>query len=112
MATTAGTDFQAVRDELGRTLRRLRQDCPPMETARVLISYDGPGQPLVGVSYDGDRAVYFDEGSRQAVVVAFDATGLRAGEGRPVAALEPGGSVAAWVRRMRYYWGWRHPRYR
>lgn len=78
----------------------------------MLLSYDGPGQPLVGVSYDGDRAVYFDEGGRQAIAVAFDATGLEAEEGRPVATLDHGGSVAAWVRRMRYYWGWTHPRYR
>ena len=112
MATTARHDFQAVRDELGRALRRLRHDCPPMETARVLLSYGGPGQPLVGVSYDGDRAVYFDEGGRQAIAVVFDGSGLEAREGRPIATLRPGGSVAAWVGRMRYYWGWRHPRYR
>jgi len=83
-----------------------------METARLLLSYDGPSQPLVGVSYDGERAVFFDEGHRQAIAVRFDAAGPRASEGRPIATLGSRGAVTAWVGRMRYYWGWRHPRYR
>lgn len=112
MVDLATADYQAVRRGLGRALRRLRDDCPPMETARLLLSYDGPGQPLVGVRYDGGLAVYFDEAGRRAIGVAFDADGPAARRGRPVATLDAGGSVAAWVERARYYWGWRHPRYR
>lgn len=112
MATNTAPDFQAVKDDLGRTLRRLRRDCPPMETARLLLSYDGPGQLLVGARYDGERAVYYDEGSRQAVGVFFDSDGLDPREGLPIASIAEGGSVTGWADRMRYFWGWRHPRFR
>lgn len=112
MASTARTDFQALVEELGRTLRRLRQDCPPMETARLLLSADGPGQRLVGVRYDGERAAYFDEGGRRAIAVFFGADGLDPRGGRPIATLSADGALEEWAERTRYYWGWRHPRFR
>ena len=112
MATFARADYRAAMDDFGRAIRGFRQDCPPMETARVLLSYDGPGQPLVGLRYDGERAVYFDEGGRQAVAVTFDADGLDPRGGRPIASLAAAGAVEGWIDRMRYYWGWRHSRYR
>jgi hypothetical protein len=112
MATATEPEFQAVKADLARALRRLRHDCPPTETARLLLSYDGPGQPLVGLRYDGERAVYYDERGRQAIATTFDPDGLDPWGGRPIVSLATGGSVAAWVGRMRYYWGWRHPRFR
>lgn len=111
MATT-NSDFQALVGELGRTLRRLRRACPPMETARLLLSVDRPGQRLVGVRYDGGRAAYFDERGRQVIAVYFDADGLDPRGGRPIATLGEPGDLDGWIDRMRYYWGWRHPRYR
>ena len=83
-----------------------------METARRLLTYDGPGQPIVGVRHDGERAVYFDERGRRALAVWFDADGLDPRGGRPIASLSATGSVDGWVERMRAYWAWRHPRYR
>lgn len=112
MALTASPDHRAVVGDLGRTLRRLRQDCPPVETARVLLSYDGPGQPLVGLRHDGERAAYFDERGRRVIAVGFDADGPDPRGGRPIASLSTAGGVEGWIERMRYYWGWRHPRYR
>lgn len=109
-ATTA--DYQAVRHELGRRLRALRDDCRPMETARVLLSYDGPGQRLVGLRHDGERAVYFQAATREAIAVYVDVDGLDRRGGRPIATLSARGSVGGWAERMRYYWAWRHPRYR
>ena len=112
MARTETTDYRAVIDDLGRALRRLRADCPPVETARLLLSCDGPGQPLVGVRHDGARAVYFDERGRRAIAADFGADGLDRRRGRPIASLAAGTPVDGWVERMEYYWGWRHPRYR
>lgn len=112
MATASTPDFQVVKADLGRAIRRLRLEGQPMETARLLLSYDGPGQPLVGIRYDGERAVYYDERRGLAVGVVFDSDGLDPRAGRPVASLPDGGSVAGWVERTRYYWGWRHPRFR
>lgn len=112
MASTADYDFQAVRSGLGRALRRHRQDCPPTETARLLLTADGPGQRLVGLRYDGERAAYFDERGRQVLAVFFDADGLDPRGGRPIATLPGGRSVGRWAARMRYYWAWRHPRFR
>jgi len=112
MASAATPNFQAVKAELGRTIRRFRQDCPPMETARQLLSYDGPGQRLIGIRYDGGRAVYFDEGGRRAIAISFDAAGPASRGGLPIATLETEGALGAWVEKTRYYWGWRNPRYR
>ena len=72
MSRARTPDYQAVRQALGRNLRALREDCPPMETARLLLSYDGPGQALVGLRHDGARAVYVQARGRDAVAVAFD----------------------------------------
>ena len=83
-----------------------------METARLLLSADGPGQRLVGVRYDGERAAYFDSRGRRVLAVFFDAEGLDPRGGRPIATLQAQGAVAAWAERMRYYWAWRHPRFR
>ena len=112
MATIANSDYRAVLDDLGRALRRRRRDCPPTETARLLLSCDGPGQPLLGLRRDGERAVYFDARGRRAVAVGFDADGLDPRGGRPIATLATAGAIDGWVERMRYYWAWRHPRYR
>ena len=83
-----------------------------METARLLLSYDGPGQPIVGLRHDGSRAVYFDAGGRRAIAVGFDADGLDPRGGRPIATLSTAGSVEGWTEQMRYFWAWRHPRFR
>jgi len=83
-----------------------------METARLLLSADGPGQRLVGVRYDGERAAYLDERGRRVIAVFFGADGLDRRGGRPIATLSVGGTVEAWAERMRYYWAWRHPRFR
>lgn len=112
MASATSTDYQAVQRDLGRGLRTLREDCPPLETARVLLSYDGNGQRLVGVRRDGERAVYFQESSREGVSVGFDGDGLNGSGGRPIANLSPSTSIGLWVEKTRYHWGWRHPRYR
>lgn len=83
-----------------------------METARLLLSVDRPGQRLVGVRYDGERAAYFDARGAQVVAAFFGADGLDPRGGRPIATLGARGELDGWVERMRYYWAWRHPRYR
>ena len=112
MATTTSQDPEAIRSELGRALRRHRRYCPPMETARLLLSADGPGQRLVGLRYDGGRAAYFDERGGRVIAAFFGADGLDPRGGRPIATLQARGSVGDWADRMRYYWAWRHPRFR
>lgn len=112
MSRATTPDFQAVRQALGRHLRTRRDDCPPMETARVLLSYDGPGQRLVGLRHDGERAVYVQARTREAIAVGFDAEGLDGRGGLPIAALREGTTVGGWVAKQPCYWAWVHPRYR
>lgn len=83
-----------------------------METARLLLSVDRPGQRLVGVRYDGERAAYFDARGRRVIAVFFGADGLDPRGGRPIATLAARDELDDWVERTRYYWAWRHPRYR
>lgn len=109
-ARTAG--YQDVKHDLGRALRSLRHDCPPMETARLLLSYDGPGQRLVGLRHDGERVVYFQASSRDAIAVQLESDGLDERGGLPIANLSERVSLERWVEKMRYFWGWRHPEYR
>lgn len=109
---TSNPDDEAALAGLARTIRTRRSDCPPHETARQLLEYDRPGHVgLVGVRYDARRAVLHHEGEGYAVGIEFGPDGL--GDGGPVVAEFDGGTtVHAWVRRMRCYWGWVHPRYR
>ena len=83
-----------------------------METARLLLSADGPGQRLVGIRYDGGRAAYYDERGGRVLAVFFGADGLDPRGGRPIATESGRVAVEAWAERMRYYWAWRHPRFR
>lgn len=112
MAEASVPDYRAVRNDLGRHLRSLRADCPPMETARLLVARDGPGQSLVGVRHDGDRVVYFQASSRDAIAATFDGDGLDPRGGRPIGNLAEQVGVGLWVDKMGPYWGWIHPRYR
>ena len=105
-------DYQEVQHDLARTLRSLRDDCPPHETARLLLSYDGTGLDLVGIRHDGERAIYFDESSQDAIAVFFGPEGLDDRGGRAIAHLGRRVSLELWTEKMRYYWGWRHPRVR
>ena len=111
-SVTSIPDYEAALDGLARTIRTHRTDCPPHETARQLLEYDRPGHAaLVGVRYDAGRAVLYHEGDEYVVGVEFGPGGL--GEGGPVLAeFDFGANVYSWVRQMRAYWGWVHPRYR
>lgn len=82
-----------------------------METARLLLARDGPGQRLVGIRHDGERAVYFDATGGSAVAATFDADGLDDRGGVRIARLRSTVEVERWVGKLRYYWGWRHPRF-
>lgn len=112
MARATVPDYRAVQNNLGRHLRSLRADCPPMETARLLLAHDGPGQRLVGLRHDGGRVVYFQASTRDAIAAAFDDDGIDPRGGRPIGNLAERVSVESWVGKMGPYWGWRHPRYR
>lgn len=105
-------DYQDVQHHLARSLRALREDCPPYEVARQLLSYDGNGLELVGIRHDGKRAVYYQESNRDAIAVLFGPEGLDDRGGRAIAYLGRHASLKLWAQKMRYYWGWRHPRVR
>lgn len=112
MAKAQIVNYQSVQHDLGQALRSLRSDCPPMETARELLSYDQDEQPLVGIRYDGERVVYFQESNRQAIAVRLAADGLSKDGGLLIAKLSHEMGLEAWVEKMQHYWGWRRPKYR
>lgn len=112
MVQAARESIDGVRNDLARTLRSIRSDCIPHETARRLLEYDRPGHTaLVGLDARGEKAVLYHETGRYAIAVPFGADGLADG-GTEIADFRRGPGVAVWFRKMRHYWGWVHPRYR
>lgn len=112
VSVTSIPDYEEALDGLARTIRKHRNDWPPHETARQLLEHDHPGHmALVGVRYDAGQAVLYQEAEEYVIGIEFGADGL--GEGGPILAeFDFGTSVYSWVRQMRYYWGWIHPRFR
>lgn len=113
MATTSATPYEDLRAGLARALRARRPACPPGETARLLLSYDGPTTALVGLSYDGERAVFHDRTAHRAIACRFDGSGLVDGAGVEIAAARDRAGFRRWIGKMGpAYWGWLNPRYR
>lgn len=113
MATSTTEPYQTLRSDLAGTVRSTRSDCPPGETARVLLASDTATTDIVGISYDGARVVFHDRTTDQVVACRYDAEGLIGGSGVRLAHLDDGSSIARWVRAMgQTYWSWLHPRYR
>lgn len=116
MATTAipTADYEQAIEEVARTVKKHRSDCPPRETARKLLEYETPGNTaLVGINSEATRAVLYHERDEYAIGVDFGPEGLA--DGGPMLAEfgeEFGSNVYGWVRRMDAYWGWLNPRFR
>lgn len=112
MATAAGEPYEAVKDNLARTIRKRRSECIPGETARELLSVEAPNHTqLVGVDYAAEKAVYYSCQSNEVIFVRFGSDGLADG-GPVMGSFEEGPGFEAWIEKMSAYWGWLHPRYR
>lgn len=113
MATSTTASYERVRSGLTGAIRSTRQDCPPGETARLLLSFDTATTALIGMSFDGGRVVFHDRTSDQAIACRFDTDGPIRGSGVRIAKLSDGSTISRWVRKMGpAYWVWLHPRYR
>jgi hypothetical protein len=112
MAQAASQPIEQVRSDLARALRSLRSDCAPHETARQLLEYDHPGHTvLIGLDFEGSKAVLYHEVDRYAISIRFGPDGLAEG-GTEIASFRDGTGLRTWIKKMRLYWGWLHPRYR
>lgn len=112
MAAVTDQSYTEVKDELARTIRKLRSDCVPGETARQLLTYETPNHThLVGIDHKGRKAVYYSCLRNEVIFVRFDNEGLADG-GPMMGSFEKGPGFAAWIDKMGSYWGWVHPRYR
>lgn len=113
MATTDTIAYDRLRSSLATEIRRRRPECIPGETARVLLSYDGPTNALVGLTADGERVVFHDRSSDRAIACRYDSDGLIRGSGVRIAACGGRRAFDRWIGKMgQAYWGWLHPRYR
>lgn len=113
MATTASCSYDRLHSALASAIRRRRPECIPGETARVILSYDGPTNALVGVTADGERVIFHDRSTDRAIACRYDGDGLIRGSGAQIAACTDRRGFTRWVGKMgSAYWGWLHPRYR
>jgi len=113
MATTASCSYDRLHSALASAIRRRRPECMPGETARILLSYDGATNALVGVTATGDRAIFHDRSADRAIACRYDDDGLIRGSGIRIAACTDRGGFTRWIDKMGpSYWGWLHPRYR
>lgn len=111
MATTV-PDYQDVLDDLARAIRRHRQDCPPREAARLLLSYHDPGHAsLVGIERSARRAVLYHERDRYAISVGIRAEGLEK-TGRVLEDFTEGRGFDQWLRDRESFFDWIHPQFR
>jgi hypothetical protein len=112
MASAADTPYEAVKDDLARTLRTLRDDIPPGELARQLLAYDVPDHThLIGVDHRAEKAVLYHCEERYVVFVRIQPDGVADGGAR-LSSFDRGVGIQTWAEKMTAYWGWRHPRYR
>lgn len=113
MATSSPIPYEVLRSDLAKAIRSHRTRCPPVETARLLLRYDSATTALLGLSSDGERAVFHDRTDHQTIACRYDATGLIGGSGVRIAAARDDHGLRQWIAKMgSAYWGWLHPRYR
>lgn len=113
MATSTADSYERILFDLAGAIRSDRRDCPPGETARMLLSFETATSALVGLSSDGERVIFLDRTSDHAIACRFDTEGPVRGSGVRIAKLTEGSSVTRWVGKMGpAYWDWLHPRYR
>lgn len=112
MAAATDVSYADIKDDLARSVRKLRGNCIPGETARQLLTYDSPNHMhLVGIDNAGEKAVYYSCKGNEVIFVGFDNEGLADG-GPVMGSFEKGPGFAAWIEKMDAYWGWLHPQYR
>lgn len=104
-------DYKSTRQELSRAIRRCREDCPPGETARLILSYDHPDVVHVVGLPDASRAVLYHCENRRAAAFEFGPEGLN-DMGIEVQDFGPGWDIEKWISRTYPDWTWLHPRYR
>lgn len=108
----ASISYREVQADLARWIRFHRSECIPSETARQLLSYDRPDHThLVGIDYEAEKAVFYHCEDRYSIAVRFADSRLADG-GPKLATFRDGPGIETWVRRLSYFWGWIHPRYR
>ncbi|MFB6362299.1 MAG: hypothetical protein ABEH59_13385 [Halobacteriales archaeon] len=112
MASAADTPYETVKHELARSIRTRRDDVPPGELARELLTYDVPDHTrLVGVDRTAEKAVLYHCVDRYVVFVRIEPDGLADGGAR-LGSFDRGVGLEGWIEKMGAYWGWKHPRYR
>lgn len=112
MASAVGSEYEAAKRGLARAIRVHREDCPPLETARVLLSYDAVPNRLVGVTDGVTRAVFIDQAGSCVIGAGFDSTGPVHKRGVVIADFESRAAQRDWLGgRPDGYWEWVHPRY-
>lgn len=112
MAQAALPEYETILNELARTIRKHRHDCPPHETARILLEYDQPGSTtLVGVMHRGQSAALRHEGKRYTVRFDIHPDGL-ADTGHVVQDDGWSHSIFEHIESNPPVWTWVHPRYR
>ena len=100
MATSKTASYERVHSDLAEAIRSERRDCPPGETARVLLSFDTTTTALVGVSFDGERVVFHDRTSDHAIACRFTADGPVRRSGVRIAKPADGATISRWIRKM------------
>lgn len=112
MATAADEPYEAVKDDLARAIRKRRSDCLPGETAREILSYESPDHVhLVGIDTEAERVVFYSCRKNEVIFVPIEADGVADG-GPVMGSFEEVVGFEGWIRKMRAYWGWLHPRFR
>lgn len=112
MAVAVNEPYEKAKHELTITIRKLRSGCIPGETAREILTYDTPGQThLVGIDYEGSKAVFYSCRGNEVIFVRFGPQGLADG-GPCTGSFDRGPGFEAWIEKMAAYWGWLHHRYR